>query len=408
MRLAILLCVLTLSFGQNANAQCCAAGNPNSGGSASGMTKNAYSISSSYVHSFSDSYFQGNSPYEFDYLNNTKFDFSLLTFNYGLSNKLSLSTEIGYFIDKSMEYSFIDATRKAGGLGDAALALNYHLDSYKEQYLNVFTSLKLTVPVGEFDQMDGNIILPIDIQPSAGSFRMQSSFRIHKGFFGSKFSLSTLWSAEFAQRINTERTDYKYGNLYNCIFQIGHKTNSKLNSGLSVILLHREKAGNFGAVMNSTGGSFVSLQPSVGYQIQDDLSINSSIDLPVYRNVNGIQMVNKYQLVLGVTKSFNPQQLKSKIDYTILESLNEKQFFVDGICGMCKDRIEALAYKVKGIKWAEWDLATKTLTVKYKNTFDEEKLAKTLAKGGHDNWVMKANEKAYQSLHSCCKYRTGN
>ena len=33
------------------------------------------------------------------------------------------------------------------------------------------------------------------------------------------------------------------------------------------------------------------------------------------------------------------------------EGLSEQQFFVDGLCGMCKDRIEGAAIEVKGVKF---------------------------------------------------------
>ena len=408
MKPLFLLCIIALSFNLQSRAQCCSAGNPSSGGGTSGMSKNSFSVSSTFIHSYSDTYFEGSSHSDYVYLNNTNFDFGLVAFNYGLTDKISLSTELGYFIDKSMEFSFIDAKRKAGGLGDAAIGFQYHLDSYKEKLINISSSLKVSIPIGQFDQMDGNIILPIDIQPSSGSYKVKSSFMIHKGFFGSKFSISTLWSSEFSQRINTERTDYKYGNLYNAIFKVSHRTSKKINTGISLQLVHREKAGNNGVVMHSTGGSFVNLLPTASFQLKNNYNINSSIVLPIYRNINGIQLVNKYVFAVGVSKGFQLKTIKAQIDYAILETLNETTVFVDGICGMCKERIETIAYKVKGVKWTEWDLENKTLTLKFKDDLNEEKLAKLLAKAGHDNWQLKAGEKAYQNLHSCCKYRTGH
>lgn len=402
----LLFAFIGLCFNSHTLAQCCAAGNPSSGDNAFGMMKNSFSVSASFLHSYSDTYFEGDQVSNWDYLKNTNFDFGLLSLNYGLTDKLKLSTEIGYFIDKSIQYNFIDANRKATGLGDAAIGLQYNFDSNKERLINISSSINATIPIGDFDQMDGNIILPIDIQPSSGSYKLKSSFMIHKGFFGSKFSISTLWSSEYSQRINTNRTDYKYGNLYNVIIKVSHLTSKKLSSGVSLLLIHREKAGNNGLVINSTGGSFLNLQPSISYQLKNNYSVNSSISIPVYRNVNGIQLINKYMLGFGISKNFKLKTITPQIDYTILKNLNKKALFTDGICGMCKDRIENLAYKVKGVKWAEWDLENKTLTVKYKNELNEKKLAKTLAKGGHDNWQFKASEKAYNNLHSCCKYRS--
>lgn len=409
MKPRFLLCIIALSFNLQTRAQCCSAGNPSSGGGTSGMSKNSFAVSSTFIHSYSDTYLEGSSPSDYVYLNNSNFDFGLLAFNYGLTDKISLSTELGYFLDKSIEFNkdlfvseFINPKRTARGLGDAAIGLQYHLDSYKEKLINISTSLKVSIPIGQFDQMDGNIILPIDIQPSSGSYKVKSSFMIHKGFFGSKFSLSTYWSSEFSQRINTERTDYKYGNLYNLGFKVSHRTSKKINTGIYLLLVHREKAGNNSVVMHSTGGSFVNLQPSASFQLKNNYSINSSIVFPIYRNINGIQLVNKYVFAVGLSKGFHLKTIKAQIDYTILETLNETTVFVDGICGMCKERIETIAYKLKGVKWAEWDLESKILTLKFKEGLNEEKLAETLAKGGHDNWMLKA----YQSLHSWCKYRS--
>jgi len=401
-----LLAFISLCFNFQTLAQCCSAGNPSSNGDVSEMTKNYLSVSSSFLHSYSDTYFHGDQKSDWEYFKNMHFNFGLLSLDYGLTDRLKLSTEIGYFINKSIEYSFIDAERKVRGLGDAIIGFQYHVYSNKKQMINVVPMLEVSLPVGQFDQMDENIILPIDIQPSAGSYKLKPSLLISKKIIGSKFSLSSFLSSEFSQRINTERTDYKYGNLYHASLKISHRSTEKLNVGLSVNLQHRKKALSKGELMEFTGGTYLSLLPSLSYRLNKEYSINTSVGMPVYKNVNGIQLTNKYTIAFGISRSLKLKKIASQINPEILSVLSEKTYFVDGICGMCEARIEALAHKVKGIKWAKWNLNNKTLTVKYKDEPNEEQLAKTLAKGGHDNWMFKANEKAYQNLHSCCKYRS--
>jgi periplasmic mercuric ion binding protein len=78
---------------------------------------------------------------------------------------------------------------------------------------------------------------------------------------------------------------------------------------------------------------------------------------------------------------------------------------VSGKCGMCKTRIEKTA-KAEGASKAEWDQQTKILTV----TFDPsktnlEQIGKKIAAVGHDNPVAKADDKVYDALPGCCKYR---
>jgi copper chaperone CopZ len=81
-----------------------------------------------------------------------------------------------------------------------------------------------------------------------------------------------------------------------------------------------------------------------------------------------------------------------------------EKFKVYGTCGMCKDRIEK-ALIVKGVKYAIWDKDTEMATVKFNPavvTLDQ--LHKNVAAVGHDTDLVKADDKVYENLHSCCKY----
>ncbi|CAI8158876.1 MAG: Uncharacterised protein [Polaribacter sp. SA4-10] len=81
-------------------------------------------------------------------------------------------------------------------------------------------------------------------------------------------------------------------------------------------------------------------------------------------------------------------------------------FEVDGICGMCKKRIETAALKTKGVKFAVWSINTHQLNL----ILDERKttvntIQKNILKVGHDVIGIKASDEAYNSVHPCCKYR---
>lgn len=79
---------------------------------------------------------------------------------------------------------------------------------------------------------------------------------------------------------------------------------------------------------------------------------------------------------------------------------------VDGVCMMCKDRIEKAAIKTKGVKSAVWNLETHILSL----IFDERKtnlnlIEESIAAVGHDTKNVKATSEVYENLHHCCKYR---
>jgi copper chaperone CopZ len=83
----------------------------------------------------------------------------------------------------------------------------------------------------------------------------------------------------------------------------------------------------------------------------------------------------------------------------------ETTFKVEGLCGMCEERIEA-ALDVKGVVLAEWDAHSRMLRVVYKPAvITEAQIHATVAEAGHDTEQVKASDAAYAGLHGCCKYR---
>jgi len=83
----------------------------------------------------------------------------------------------------------------------------------------------------------------------------------------------------------------------------------------------------------------------------------------------------------------------------------ETTFQVQGLCGMCEERIEA-ALDIKGVVLADWDVESKSLRVVYKpKVLTEAQLHALVAGVGHDTERLKASDEVYAGLHGCCKYR---
>ena len=108
--------------------------------------------------------------------------------------------------------------------------------------------------------------------------------------------------------------------------------------------------------------------------------------------------------------------MKSRIVFLIVvlistvsfgQQKNKKVAFeVDGVCEMCKARIEKAALNVSGVKYATWDIASHELSL----IIDERKtnsmqIKSAMAQAGHDTKELKATQEAYDNIHSCCKYR---
>lgn len=92
---------------------------------------------------------------------------------------------------------------------------------------------------------------------------------------------------------------------------------------------------------------------------------------------------------------------------TFAQNKNARASFeVDGVCMMCKERIEKAAIKSKGVKSADWNAENHEL----KLIFDERKtdlktIKQNIADVGHDTKDIKATDEAYNSVHPCCMYR---
>jgi cation transport ATPase len=84
---------------------------------------------------------------------------------------------------------------------------------------------------------------------------------------------------------------------------------------------------------------------------------------------------------------------------------------VDGVCGMCKKRIETASLKTPGVKFAIWDVKTHQLNlILDENKTDVATVQKNILAVGHDIILSKdkklvAKDADYNSVNPCCKYR---
>lgn len=85
----------------------------------------------------------------------------------------------------------------------------------------------------------------------------------------------------------------------------------------------------------------------------------------------------------------------------------ESSFSVEGVCNMCKKRIEKAAL-IPGVKMATWDKEESLLKVIYDDRkIDLVDIQKAVAAAGHDTKDIVASDSSYSALPGCCAYRGG-
>ncbi|CAM1343919.1 heavy-metal-associated domain-containing protein [Tenacibaculum amylolyticum] len=110
-------------------------------------------------------------------------------------------------------------------------------------------------------------------------------------------------------------------------------------------------------------------------------------------------MKKVFTLICIVFVAFATQAQKKKRNKKL-------SFEVDGVCMMCKKRIEKAALNTKGVKFANWDLNSHQLMVIIdERKTDENKVRESVTNVGHDTKAVKAPQEKYDQLDPCCKYR---
>lgn len=288
------------------NAQCCAAGNPISAdGSPGGTGKKMLEVSLLYQHSYSSIYYKGHQKTDYKYIDYSYFDFSSLRLSYGITARLKVRAEIGYFFSKAQTFDF-GYDRKANGFGDLILGVQYNVYRNIPLLIDIFPSFDFTIPVGRFDQMNGPVVLPIDIQPSSGSFKYNAGLLVSKRFLAGKIAMFLSGNAEFSQRINTERTNYKYGNLYNISLYGSYTFFRNFTVALQGRVMIRDRASDKDKEkINATGGTYLFLTPQVRYTFFTYWSLGFLFEYPVYKYVNGKQLTNDYAFSFRFSRTIN-------------------------------------------------------------------------------------------------------
>ena len=98
-------------------------------------------------------------------------------------------------------------------------------------------------------------------------------------------------------------------------------------------------------------------------------------------------------LVLGTTAFAQNKNAKATIE-------------VEGVCNMCKARIEKACIITKGVKMADWSVETHELKLIYdESKTDLKTIQQNIANVGHDTKEIKAKDEVYEKISACCHYR---
>ena len=304
-KLAILIFISFIYHSSAIYGQNLAAGNPSlSDAEQTCLSDKELAFSISYQNSYSNKYFNEDRVYNgIKTLKNAYSNYAEFKTAYGFTPKFSAAVELGYFFNKTINYQ--DSSRNGYGLGDAAIYLKYRLIYSKAAKFTLLPAIGIKLPIGVFDQTDGNTKLPIMLQPSSGNLKYVVSVYMQK-VLNEKLSIASMCSYEYAQLIDSKNFYYKYGDQWKLSFFAKYNFSENFSANLQFRFENRDKENKgFEKIIESSGYKIVFATPQITYIFGNNWQISAYADVPVYRYYNGIQLAQNYSLYVRLSKKID-------------------------------------------------------------------------------------------------------
>ncbi len=294
-----LLCSSIFAFGQ-----CCSPGNPVGGSTSMGMVgeKQLRTISF-YRYSYTDTRYSGSEIIPTAGVDEAWFNYAGAVLSYGISSKLNLETELGYFINKSQHYDLTpDFTKTGKGLSNGVVSIKTPLYKNLGRELELTAGLGVKFPFNRDPQVIDGLELPMDIQPSTMATGIVAQTFLYKGYIKSG------WHLFFINRYEQNSANdngYQFGSaLYSSLF-VAKVLTSNWTGIIQLRSELKDKDNLNDFVLDFSGGKQVYLAPQINYSIAQKWNVSLSSDIPIYRKVNGEQLANKFAFSLMIIRDFD-------------------------------------------------------------------------------------------------------
>ena len=143
--------------------------------------------------------------------------------------------------------------------------------------------------------------------------------------------------------------------------------------------------------------SFLYREITLGPEAGNFYVVNEGLEEGETIAVNGVFKIDAAAQLEGKPSMMNPIVRPQ-------ESSDHASFKVAGNCGMCKDRIEAAALSVSGVRTANWDSGSQEIHIDFESQISLDNVHGAIAEAGHDTELRKAPDEVYNELPGCCLY----
>lgn len=247
-----------------------------------------------YSYTYGNDYYHNDVPIpagEIKYFSSNYLDILL---GYGLTEKITIDANIGYFIEKTQDFYYTKYTSK--GFAQAVIWAKYNIFKSRANEIELTLGSGVKVPLGSVKDS-----IPQHIQPTTGAYGVAFQAFLHKGYqdYGLHFI--------FISRIDynaSNKNDYKYGmSFVNSIF-----ATKTLFDIFNLIIEFRTETRlrdiQKGELNKDSGGTIVSFTPQLNYTFEN-MNFSILADYPIYKFLFGNQLSKNYLLGVNFTWHLN-------------------------------------------------------------------------------------------------------
>jgi len=271
------------------------------------LEKNAVRIISFYKYGHGNQYYTKDKKTDFNLIEKAYYNYYSLLVDYGISNKLTLEAEAGYYFNKTQIFN-VEPKYTLTGKGLSNLVVmaktNVYTNHVKRIYFAVASGPK--IPFARQPQKENNVLLPTDLQPTQGAYGLvvNSTFVKENSEKGLRFFVTN--RIEINSR---NKSNYLQGtSIFTSAYLSKHLMFSWLKGDWTTILQLRNeirtKDKNSTHNIESSGGTLFFLVPQLNYMIFKHWSLSAMIDFPVYQYFNGTQMGSLPGLTISLSRAF--------------------------------------------------------------------------------------------------------
>jgi len=281
-------------FQQETAAQCLSSVNP-VGGTDNLLVfkKESWRAISFYRFGQGSRYYEGSHLSGFNLIDRAWYNYLSLILGYGLTDRLTFELETGYFLNKTQVYNLEPEYRLTGrGLSNFVFLAKHGLYANRDKRVYINGGLGVKIPSARDLQYADNVKLPVEVQPTLGSFGAVATFSLVKedSFHGVRWFLTSRAETHLPNRDN-----YLPGTLvFSSAYLSKHLMFPWLKGDWTAILQLKNEIRTFdkidGLRKNASGSTLFFLVPQVNYVLLEKWYLSVLVDFPVFQYFNGTQL----------------------------------------------------------------------------------------------------------------------